>query len=64
VPTETGRAIVKIVKEQKLKRVQVAIQGDQVRVSSPSRDDLQEVMRVLKAEDFGIELQFGNYRSQ
>jgi hypothetical protein len=64
IPDETARAIVKFVKERRFKKVQLAIQGDQVRVSSPSRDELQAVMAALKAEDFGIELGFGNYRSQ
>jgi hypothetical protein len=50
------------VKGRKLKKVQVAIQGDQLRVSSPSKDVLQEVMGFLKEEDWGIELKFGNYR--
>lgn len=64
VPDEAARAIVKFVKEKRLKKVQVAIQGDQLRVSSPSRDELQEVIAALKAKDFGIELAFSNYRSQ
>jgi uncharacterized protein YajQ (UPF0234 family) len=64
IPSETARAIVKLIKERKFKKVQAAIQGDQVRLSSPSRDELQEVIALLKAEDFGIELAFGNYRSQ
>jgi len=64
IPDEAARAIVKFVKERKYKRVQLAIQGDQVRVSSPSRDDLQAVIAALKTEDFGVELVFGNYRSQ
>ncbi|MCJ7441037.1 MAG: YajQ family cyclic di-GMP-binding protein [Thermoanaerobaculaceae bacterium] len=64
IPDEAARAIVKFVKERRFKKVQVAIQGDQVRVSSPSRDELQGVMGALKAEDFGVELSFGNYRSQ
>ncbi len=62
VPTEAGRAIVKFLKDRKLKKVQPAIQGDQLRISSPSRDELQSVMSLLRAEDFGVELQFGNYR--
>lgn len=62
VSTEAAKAIVKLIKDQKLKKVQAAIQGDQVRVSSPSRNTLQDVIALLKAEDFGIELQFGNYR--
>jgi uncharacterized protein YajQ (UPF0234 family) len=45
-----------------LKKVQAAIQADQVRVSSPSRDELQTAIRMLKGHDFGIELKFGNYR--
>lgn len=64
IPIETAREIVKFVKEHKLKRVQVAIQADQVRVSSPSRDDLQSVMALIRQKDFGCELNFGNYRSQ
>jgi cyclic-di-GMP-binding protein len=64
IPTDTAREIVKVVKNEKMKKVQVAIQQDQVRVTSPSRDELQAVMAMLKAHDFGIELQFGNYRSQ
>jgi cyclic-di-GMP-binding protein len=63
IPGETAKEIVKFLKDQKLKKVQGAIQGDQVRVSSPSKDDLQDAMRVLRGHDFGIELQFGNYRS-
>lgn len=62
IPSETARAIVKFVKDRKLKRVQVAIQGDQLRVSSPSRDELQDVIRLLREQDFGIGLEFGNYR--
>ena len=62
IPTDAARAIVKYLKDQKLKKVQAAIQADQVRVSSPSKDELQGAIRVLKAHDFGIELQFGNYR--
>jgi cyclic-di-GMP-binding protein len=64
IPDETARAMVKFVKEQKHKRVQVAIQGDQLRVSSPSRDELQAVIAELKGRDFGLELTFGNFRSQ
>ena len=62
IPTDAARAIVKYLKDQKLKKVQAAIQGDQLRVSSPSKDDLQNAIRLLKTQDFGIELQFGNYR--
>ena len=63
LPTETARAIVKFIKEQKIKKLQSEIQGDQVRVSSPSRDDLQRVMALLRGQDYGVELNFGNYRS-
>ena len=62
IPIEAAREIVKHLKEKKLKRVQAAIQADQVRVSSPSKDDLQEAMRALREHDFGVALQFGNYR--
>jgi uncharacterized protein YajQ (UPF0234 family) len=61
VPAEAARSIVKCLKDQKLK-VQAAIQGDQLRVSSPSKDELQRAIALLKAQDFGLELQFGNYR--
>jgi cyclic-di-GMP-binding protein len=62
IPIEAAREIVKFIKDRKLKRVQAAIQGDQVRVSSPSKDDLQEAMRALREKDFGVALHFGNYR--
>ena len=62
IPSDAARDIVKFLKDQKLKRVQAAIQGDQLRVSSSSKDDLQGAIRLLKSHDFGIELQFGNYR--
>ncbi len=62
IPSEAAKEIVKFIKENKLKKVQASIQGDQVRVTSPSKDDLQEAMRVLKSHDFGVSLQFGNYR--
>ena len=62
IPTDTAKQIVKDVKAQGFKKVQVAIQGDELRVSSPSRDELQEVIAFLRQQDYGIELQFGNYR--
>ena len=62
IPIEAAREIVKFLKDRKLKKVQASIQGDQVRVTSPSKDDLQEAIRVLREHDFGIALQFGNYR--
>ena len=62
IPSETARDIVKVIKDAKLRKVQAAIQGDQLRISAPSKDDLQEVMRMLREQDFGVALQFGNYR--
>jgi cyclic-di-GMP-binding protein len=62
IPIEAAREIVKFLKDKKMKRVQAAIQADQVRVSSPSKDELQEAMRALRDHDFGVALQFGNYR--
>jgi cyclic-di-GMP-binding protein len=62
VPIEAAREIVKFIKDLRLKKVQAAIQGDQVRLSSPSKDDLQQSMQALRGHDFGIALQFGNYR--
>jgi uncharacterized protein YajQ (UPF0234 family) len=63
IPTDTAREIVKVIKDAKLKKVQTSIQGDQVRVQSPSRDDLQSAIQLLRDHDFGIHLSFGNYRS-
>jgi hypothetical protein len=62
IPIEKAREIVKIIKNSK-KKVQAAIQGDLVRVSGKDRDTLQEIMAVLKQQDFGIDMQFTNYRS-
>ena len=62
IPTEAAKEIVKFLKEQKLKKVQATIMADQVRVTSPSKDELQEAMRQLRERDFGCALQFGNYR--
>jgi cyclic-di-GMP-binding protein len=62
IPIDAAREIVKFIKDAKLKKVQAAIQADQVRITSPSKDELQEAMRVLRGHDFGIALQFGNYR--
>ena len=61
--SDMARDIVRVLKDAKLRRVQAAIQGDTVRVSSPSKDDLQGVITLLKGNDFGVELKFGNYRS-
>ena len=62
IPIEAAREIVKYIKEQKMKKVQASIQADQVRVSSPSKDELQAAMQALRGHDFGVALQFGNYR--
>jgi uncharacterized protein YajQ (UPF0234 family) len=62
IPIEKAREIVKHIKESKIK-VQASIQGDMVRVSGKSRDLLQEVIQLLRAQDFGIDTQFTNYRT-
>ena len=59
---ETAKKVAAAIKEAKLKKVQAAIQGDQVRVTSPSKDELQTAMSLLRGKDFGVELKFGNYR--
>ena len=61
IPTDKAREIVKLIKTTKLK-VQTAIQGDQLRVSGKSKDDLQSVMQLLKSTDLGIDMQFTNRR--
>ena len=63
IPADTAKKIVKFLKDKKLKKIQSQIQKDQVRVTSGSRDSLQEVISILKAEDFDVELEFGNFRS-
>jgi cyclic-di-GMP-binding protein len=60
--SDTAKKVAASIKNAKLKKVQAAIQGDQVRVSSPSKDDLQGAMTLLRGEDFGVELKFGNFR--
>ena len=62
IPIEAAKEIVKYLKDKKLKKVQASIQGDQVRVTSGSKDDLQDAMKALREHDFGVALQFGNYR--
>jgi uncharacterized protein YajQ (UPF0234 family) len=62
IPIEKAREIVKLIKDTKLK-VQAAIQGDTVRVSGKDRDTLQQIIATLKGKDFGIDMQFTNYRS-
>ena len=60
---DMARDVVRTLKDAKMKKVQASIQGDTVRVSSPSKDDLQGAIALLKQQDFGVELKFGNYRS-
>jgi len=62
IPIEKAREIVKFIKDTKLK-VQASINGDFVRVSGKDRDSLQEVIAALKAKDFGIDMQYTNYRT-
>ncbi len=61
IASEKAREIVRAIKDRKFK-VQAAIQADQVRVSGRAKDDLQEVMAMLRGQDFGVPLQFTNYR--
>jgi cyclic-di-GMP-binding protein len=62
IPIEKAREIVKVIKDAK-KKVQASIQGDLVRVSGKDRDSLQDVISLLRAKDFGIDMQFTNYRT-
>lgn len=62
IPGEKAKEIVKVVKESK-KKVQASIQGDMVRITGKDRDTLQETIALLKRHDFGIDMQFTNYRS-
>ncbi len=62
IDQETAKKISKEVRDQGFKKVQVQIQGDELRVSSPSKDTLQDVITFLKSKDFGVQLNFGNYR--
>jgi hypothetical protein len=62
IPIDKAKEIVKVIKDSKIK-VQASIQADQVRVSGKDRDNLQTVIQLLKGKDFGVELQFENYRS-
>jgi len=60
--TVTAKKVAAAIKDAKLKKIQASIQAEQVRISGPSRDDLQEAMALLRTMDFGVELKFGNYR--
>ena len=62
IPIEKAREIVKLIKNSK-KKVQASIQGDLVRVSGKDRDTLQEIITMLRQQDFGIDMQFTNYRT-
>ena len=62
IPIEKAREIVRVVKDSK-KKVQASIQGDFVRISGKDRDTLQQIIALLKASDFGIDMQFTNYRT-
>jgi uncharacterized protein YajQ (UPF0234 family) len=62
IPMEKAKDIVRVIKDSK-KKAQAAIQGDLVRVSAKDRDILQEVIALLRNQDFGIDMQFTNYRS-
>ena len=63
IPIEKAREIVKLIKDSK-KKAQASIQGDTVRVSSRDRDTLQQIIAIVKQKDFGIDMQFTNYRTQ
>ena len=62
IPQDTAKKIIKAVKDGGFKKAQATIQGDEIRIASPSRDELQSIIAFLKGQDFGIELKFGNYR--
>jgi hypothetical protein len=60
---DLAREVAKVIKDAKMKKVQAAIQGDTVRISSASKDELQAAIALLKQQDLGVELKFGNFRS-
>jgi len=62
IPIEKAKEVVKFIKDSKMK-VQASIQGETVRISGKDRDTLQDVIAALKAKDFGIDMQFDNYRT-
>jgi uncharacterized protein YajQ (UPF0234 family) len=62
IATEKAKEIVKLIKESK-KKIQASIQGETVRISGKDRDTLQDAIALLKSHDFGIDMQFTNYRS-
>ncbi len=62
IETDVAKKVTRAIKDQGFKKVQAAIQGEEIRVTAPSRDELQAVIAFLRGQDFGIELKFGNYR--
>jgi uncharacterized protein YajQ (UPF0234 family) len=62
IAAETAKKMIKAIRDQGFRKVQAAIQGEEIRVSAPSKDELQAVITFLRGQDFGIELKFGNYR--
>lgn len=62
IDQEKAREINRFIKDLKLKKVQTQVQGDKLRITAPKKDDLQEVIGALRERDFGIPLQFTNYR--
>jgi uncharacterized protein YajQ (UPF0234 family) len=62
ISSENAKKITKLIRDEGPKSVKAQIQGDELRVQSKSRDDLQEVQRMLKAADLDVDLQFVNYR--
>jgi uncharacterized protein YajQ (UPF0234 family) len=63
IPQEIAKKIQRAIKDAGFKKVQAAIQGDELRVTSPSKDELQEVIAFLRGGDYDVELQFGNFRA-
>ena len=62
IPQDIAKKIQKAIKEGGFKKVQASIQGDELRITSPSKDELQTVMAFLRSQDFELELKFGNFR--
>lgn len=62
IPQDAAKKIVKAIKDGGFRKTQASIQGDEIRVTSPSKDELQAVIAMLRGGDYGIELKFGNYR--
>ncbi len=62
IPQDVAKKIIRAVKDGGFKKAQATIQGDEIRITSPSRDELQAIIAFLRGQDFGIELTFGNYR--